>query len=569
MCVALARSSSTACTIGTLLLALALAASAGAVQAQRAPAWTHGATCYEVFVRSFQDSDGDGIGDLNGLTAKLDYINDGDPRSSRSLGARCLWLMPVAESPSYHGYDVTDYYRVAHDYGTNLDFKRLVAAAHKRGIKVLVDLVLNHTSNRHPHFQAASRDSTSPYRAWYRWSPTKLDKGTWGSELWHKSPERDEYYYGLFSSSMPDLNYETPAVREEANRIARFWLDSMHVDGFRLDAVSFLVEHGAQIVHTRETHQVLHDFQQYVRGVRPDVYTVGEVTFPNETLLSYYPDQLTSYFAFEVADSLIAAVRSGSARGLLAPVLQLERDAPSGRWSPFLRNHDQPRTLTELGGDVARARVAAMLLLTMPGMPFVYYGEEIGMSGGKPDERIRTPMQWSAGHEAGFTRGTAWEQMQSDSLTTTVSAEERDASSLLALYRRLIHLRARCSALATGALVPLAVSDDAVAAYLRRTGDGAVLIIANLSTRPLTGVTINSAAGALGAGRWHARDLLGHAAPAPLEIDREGRVHGYIALPTLAPLQGYLFALARTTRTSGADAAATHSPHSRKDACSD
>jgi glycosidase len=250
-------------------------------------------------------------------------------------------------------------------------------------------------------------------------------------------------------------------------------------------------------------------------------------------------------------------------------VLQLERDAPAGRWSPFLRNHDQPRTLTELGGDIARARVAAMLLLTMPGMPFVYYGEEIGMSGGKPDERIRTPMQWSSGHEAGFTRGTAWEQMQSDSLTTTVSAEERDASSLLALYRRLIHLRSRCDALATGSIVPLSASHDAVAAYLRRTDDGAVLVIANLSAKPLTGVTINSAAGALGAGRWHARDLLAHAAAAPLEIDRGGRVQGYIALPTLAPLQGHLFALTRTARTTGAGSAPTRSPHLRKDACSD
>ncbi|MDB4911287.1 MAG: alpha amylase catalytic region [Gemmatimonadetes bacterium] len=567
MCAALARSSSTVNTIGILLLGLA--ASAGAARAQDAPAWTRGATCYEVFVRSFQDSDGDGIGDLNGLTARLDYINDGNPRSTRSLGARCLWLMPVAESPSYHGYDVTDYYRVAHDYGTNEDFERLVAAAHKRGIKVLVDLVLNHTSNRHPHFLAALRDSTSSYRAWYRWSPTKLDRGTWGSELWHKSPERDEYYYGLFSSSMPDLNYENPAVRDEANRVGRFWLDSMHVDGFRLDAVSFLVEHGAQIMHTRETHQVLHDFQQSMRAARPDVYTVGEVTFPNATLLSYYADQLTSYFAFEVADSLIAAVRSGSARGLLAPALQLERDAPTGRWSPFLRNHDQPRTLTELGGDMARARVAALLLLTMPGMPFVYYGEEIGMSGGKPDERIRTPMQWSSGHEAGFTPGTAWEQMQGDSLTRTVSAEERDPSSLLALYRRLIHLRARCAALAAGALVPLQASDDAVAAYLRRTDDGAVLIVANLSAKPLAGVSIESAAGALGAGRWRARDLLARTSPATLEIDGEGRVRQYIALPTLAPMQGHLFALARTTRTAGAGSAPTRAPHIPRDACSD
>jgi len=207
---------------------------------ETAPAWTVGATCYELFVRSFKDSDGDGIGDLNGLISKLDYINDGNPRSTRSLGARCIWLMPVDESPSYHGYDVSDYYRVARALGTNDDFKRMVAAAHDRGIRVLVDLVLNHSSDQHPHFQEALRDSASPYRAWYRWSPTDPGRGPWGSDIWHKSPLRDEYYYGIFSSHMPDLNYETPAVLEEAKHVAEYWLDSMHVDGFRFDLAAAL-----------------------------------------------------------------------------------------------------------------------------------------------------------------------------------------------------------------------------------------------------------------------------------------------------------------------------------------
>ncbi|HZI41265.1 MAG TPA: alpha-amylase family glycosyl hydrolase, partial [Gemmatimonadaceae bacterium] len=208
---------------------------AGAAAGQRSPPWVRGATCYEVFVRSFYDSNGDGVGDLNGLTAKLDYINDGKADSQQSLGARCIWLMPIVESPSYHGYDATDYYKVAHAYGTNDDFKRLVAEAHKRGIRVLVDMVLNHTSNEHPWFQAAMRDTASPYRAWYRWSPTKPSgKGPWGQEVWYKSPVRDEYYYAVFWSGMPDLNYETPAVRAEVKKIARFWLKDMGVDGFRL-----------------------------------------------------------------------------------------------------------------------------------------------------------------------------------------------------------------------------------------------------------------------------------------------------------------------------------------------
>src|SRR5690349_3973382 len=153
-----------------------------AAQAPSAPpAWTHGATCYEVFVRSFQDSDGDGIGDLKGLISRLDYINDGNDASRKDLGARCIWLMPVDESPSYHGYDVTDYYKIERDYGTNADFRQLVTEAHRRGIKVLVDLVLNHASSEHPYFTAALRDTASPYRRWFRFSPTKPDeKGPWG-----------------------------------------------------------------------------------------------------------------------------------------------------------------------------------------------------------------------------------------------------------------------------------------------------------------------------------------------------------------------------------------------------
>ncbi len=152
------------------------AAQTSAAAGQRIPEWRRGAMCYEVFVRSFYDSDGDGVGDLKGLTEKLDYINDGDPNSTKSLGARCVWLMPVAESPSYHGYDVSNYYRVTRDYGTNADFKTFVAAAHRRGIRVLVDLVLNHASSRHPYFVAAMTDTTSPYRGWFRWSPTKPDQ---------------------------------------------------------------------------------------------------------------------------------------------------------------------------------------------------------------------------------------------------------------------------------------------------------------------------------------------------------------------------------------------------------
>ena len=531
------------------LACIALGACASAQVPAPAPApsiasWTLGATCYEIFVRSFQDSDGDGIGDIPGLISKLDYINDGDPGTRRDLGARCVWLMPVAESPSYHGYDVSDYYRIERDYGTNDDFKRLVAEAHRRGIRVLVDMVLNHASSDHPYFQEALRDSTSPYRAWFRWSPTRpTELNPWGQSNWHKSPLRDEWYYGFFWGGMPDLNYTHPPVVAEAKKVARFWLEDMGVDGFRLDAIPYLVEEPGRINHSPGTHAVLRDYAAYVRSVKPDAYTVGEVSDNSDAMLGYYPDQLDSHFAFEVADSLIAAVRSGSAKGLLPPVLRLQRELPANRWSPFLRNHDQPRTATELGGDLAKARIASFILLTLPGVPFVYYGEEIGMVGSKPDERLRTPMQWSRAPGAGFTRGTPWQPLQYDALETTVEAQERDPKSLLELHRRLIPVRDENAALAAGRLVPLVASNDAVAAYVRREGDRAVLVIANLGAMPLTDVTLASGTGALPRGSWTLRNLLGGTDAPSLTIGGDGRLTGYSPLYTLAPMEGYLFAL--------------------------
>ncbi|HYD53650.1 MAG TPA: alpha-amylase family glycosyl hydrolase [Gemmatimonadaceae bacterium] len=534
----------------SLLLSLAaLAATAASAAAQRetpaALAWTRGATCYEVFVRSFQDSDGDGVGDLRGLVSRLDYINDGDPRTTGDLGARCIWLMPIAESPSYHGYDVTDYYRVDREYGTNDDFKRLMAEAHRRGIRVLLDMVINHASSEHPWFQAALRDTTSPYRAWFRWSREPGPKNQWGNSNWHRNPHRDEYYYGFFWSGMPDLNYESPAVMEEMKRVATYWIREMGADGFRLDAVRHLYERGTQTENVPETHGALRAFADHVRGLAPGAFTIGEVWEPLDVLMRYYPDQLDGYFAFEVADSIVSAARSGSARGLFTPVLRLQERLPAYRWSPFLRNHDQPRARTELAGDMARARVASFLLLTVPGLPFVYYGEEIGMTGAKPDERLRTPMQWTAGPGAGFTTGTPWQRRADDSLTHTVEAQERDPASLLALHRRLIHLRAEHPALQSDALTPLRASHDAVAAFVRRDGERAVLVVANLGDAPLPGVRLASPAGALPAGPWRLRDLLGNASAAPLSVPADGAMREYVPLPSLAPRQGYLFDLGR------------------------
>jgi glycosidase len=529
-----------------VLISLAVGSAPAQVRHAASPLdWTLGATCYEVFVRSFKDSNGDGIGDLNGLIGALDYINDGNPNSTRSLGARCIWLMPIMESPSYHGYDATDYYRVAKAYGTNDDFKRLVAEAHTRGIKVLVDMVLNHVSEQHPAFQAALRDPVSPYRAWWRFAPTPGPNNRWGANNWHRSPLHDEYYYGFFWKGMPDLNYERPEALAEMKKVATFWLREMGADGFRLDAVKFLVEEGARVDDTPGTHRVLREYAEHVRGTKRGAFTIGEVWDSTGALLSYYPDQLDSYFAFEVADSLIAAVRRGDGRGVLAPVLRLQAAVPMARWSPFLRNHDQPRTRTELDGDWSKARVASFLLLTLPGLPFVYYGEELGMSGPKPDELIRTPMAWSrTGPHAGFTTGTPWRALAADSLTANVEAQDGDAGSLLTLHRTLIHLRASQPALARGTLVPLTAGDPAAVAYLRRTGTNVVLVVANLGAVRLDGVRVWVAQPELAAGRYVAHPLYGHGAVPPFRVNVGGSPV-VLSLSALPPNGGVILALAR------------------------
>src|ERR1700686_427529 len=266
---------------------------------ESAPHTVHTGVCYEVFVRSFADADGDGIGDLRGLISHLDYINDGNPQSTTDLGANCIWLMPIAKSVSYHGYDVTDYYHVDGRYGTDRDFRELVRAAHNRGIRIIVDFVPNHSSSENPWFQSALRDPASPYRAWYRWSAVDPHQpGPWGQVAWHKSPVREEYYYGVFWQGMPDLNYGTPAVVKEMQKVTAYWLKEMGVDGFRFDAIPYLVEERGQLKHTRGTHEVLRVLGDGIRREKPGSFTVGEMSDGSvDVLASYYPDQLDSYFA--------------------------------------------------------------------------------------------------------------------------------------------------------------------------------------------------------------------------------------------------------------------------------
>jgi len=246
---------------------------------------------------------------------------------------------------------------------------------------------------------------------------------------------------------------------------------------------------------------------------------------------------------FELSDNLFAAVNNGSAANLYQGWLRLQRELPPHRYSPFLRNHDQTRTLTALGGDGTKAKVAATLLLTLPGLPFVYYGEEIGMTGDKPDEQLRTPMQWAPAPAGGFSTAKAWEAQQPDSMTVTVAAQDKDSSSLLNHYRRLMNLRAVTPALTQGDIVPLDAGNDAVVAYARRMDKQVVVVVANLGAEPLRNVALRSADAVGARGRYVTRALAGGVRAAPVTIGADGRLAGYVPFAELSARQAYVFAL--------------------------
>lgn len=526
---------------------------AASAAAEPAGAWWNDAVFYEVFVRSFQDSDGDGIGDLQGLIDRLDYLNDGDPTTSDDLGITGLWLMPVAQSPSYHGYDTTDYTTVEEDYGSNEDFRRLIDEAHRRGIKVIVDLVLNHTSIEHPWFVDSASGPDAEQRDWYRWSPTDDgSKAPWagGGPVWHK--RGDEYYFAMFWEGMPDLNLENPAVTAEMQNVARFWLEEMGVDGFRLDAVRHLVEEGTRYSGAPATHAWLAGFDDFVDTVAPDALTVGEVWDSTAQAASYVQgDEVDLAFEFVLAEKILRSVQQGKPALSSQQLAELLAAYPPGQVATFLSNHDQPRVATTLFKDPAGNALAATTLLTLPGVPFIYYGEEIGMTGNKPDERIRTPMQWADEANGGFTSGAPWEALNSDLAEVNVASQAVDPDSLLNLYRRLIHLRTDHPALLRGEFIPVESSCDATLAFLRQTpaGDAAapagqtVLAVLNFARKEeLEGCTFSYNGAALPAGTFQATELLSGAAAAPLTTAADG-FQDYAPLPSLAAKTGYILLL--------------------------
>ena len=491
--------------LALLAIVLALpACGAGGAPSTAAEAglpWWSERTFYEVFVRSFKDSDGDGTGDFNGLTASLDYLNDGDPATTTDLGITGLWLMPIFASPSYHGYDVTDYRAVNPDYGTMEDFRAFLAAAHDQGIAVLVDLVLNHTSDEHPWFQA-SAEGDPAYADWYLWRDESPGwRGPWDQQVWHERGGR--VYYALFWEKMPDLNLENPAVRDELYDVARFWLEEVGVDGFRVDAAKHFVERGPVQEDTVASRRWMAEFTDFVHRIDPTAVVLGEVWSPSAVTARYVPDSMDLVFDFDFSEGAAIGLQAGLA-GALTEVIDEVGTYPPGHAATFLTNHDQERVWSAVSRGAPPelilpiARLLATLLLTAPGTPFVYYGEEVGLAGSKPDERIRTPMPWTAqGPGVGFTTGTPWEEADPGYAERNVAAQAGDPGSLLNHYRTLIHYRNDSPALRFGDLLTVATGNDGVAAYLRTAGNDHVLVVVNLTGEPITDYALKLAEGPL------------------------------------------------------------------------
>ncbi|MCC6616607.1 MAG: maltose alpha-D-glucosyltransferase [Anaerolineae bacterium] len=486
--------------------------------------WYKDAVFYQVHVRTFYDSNGDGIGDFPGLTEKLDHI--------KSLGVDCIWLLPFYPSPLRDdGYDIADYRNVHPDYGTLSDFKRFLRKAHRLGLRVVADLVMNHTSDQHAWFQAARSNPDSPYRNYYVWSDTEqkykdariifidTERSNWTFD-----DDADAYFWHRFYSHQPDLNYDEPRVHAEMLRIARHWL-SMGLDGFRADAVPYLYEReGTNCENLPETHKFLKKLRAYIEEHFPGRILLAEANQWPEDVVEYFGqgDEFHMAFNFPVMPRVYMAVRRED-REPIVEIMNLLPTIPDNcQWCMFLRNHDEltlemvtdaerdymyseyakdPRMKINLGIrrrlapllENSRRRIELLnaLLLSLPGTPIIYYGDEIGMGDNiyLPDRNgVRTPMQWTMDRNAGFSKADSarlYAPVVNDPIfsymTINVEAQERLPTSLLHWMRRIINLRRRYSAFGRGSLEFLNGSNNKVLAFLRSYENTTILCVNNLS----------------------------------------------------------------------------------------
>jgi len=487
--------------------------------------WYQEAIFYQLNIRAYRDSSGDGNGDFRGAIEKLDHI--------KSLGADCIWIMPMYPSPLRDdGYDVADYYGIHPDYGTLEDFKAFLDAAHARGLRVVIDLVMNHTSDQHPWFQAARRDPNSPYRDYYVWSDT-ADKYAEARIIfvdvepsnWTYDAVAGQYFWHRFFSHQPDLNYDNPAVHDEMLRVVRSWMD-MGIDGFRADAVPYLYEReGTNCENLPQTHAFLKKVRRLLDEEYPDGVFIAEANQWPDDLLPYFGDgdEFHVCFHFPSMPRLYQALKSGDKTPIVDVLTRTPPIPPGTQWMTFLRNHDEltlemvtpwvrdwmwaqyapeprmklnmgirRRQLPLLGGDPRRWRLLNAMFLSLPGTPIIYYGDEIGMGDNiwlEDRNGVRTPMQWSAAPNAGFSDADRLYAPVIDDPVygyrrVNVAAQEADPDSILNQTRFLIRTRQSQPALRAGALEFVETRNPSVLAFKRRAGNHVVLCLFNLTDRP-------------------------------------------------------------------------------------
>jgi len=445
--------------------------------------------CYEIFVRSFCDSNNDGIGDLNGIISKLDYLED--------LGIEGIWLTPIHPAPSYHKYDPVDYLGVEQEFGTLDDLKRLLSEAHKRDIVVYLDLIVNHSSTYHPWFAEASKGKDNPYRNFYWWlTPEKIEElglaerqtSDDSDEVypWHIVEGDPEKYYGLFWKGMPDLNYSSEPLKSELEKIITFWLDDVSIDGFRLDAA----RHIYPIWEKEKNHDFWKFFNEVVQKVKPGAFTVAEV-WAETWEVAPYLENLNATFHFDLSFALQRIVVQGRDENIVQQLLhsygQFRAYNPEFVDAIMLTNHDQDRIGSVVANHHEKIKLAACLLLTLPGQPYIYYGEEIGMLGTKPDPYIREPFLWSdADHDPKMTN---WLHAEFSTLKTILpfSKQKDDPDSIFSHYKNLIAVRKSTPALAQ-ILYPnlegIESLDNEIIAYVRTHETEPVMVIHNLNENP-------------------------------------------------------------------------------------
>lgn len=486
--------------------------------------WYKDAIFYQVYVRAFRDSNGDGHGDIKGLTQKLDYLQE--------LGVDCLWLMPLYPSPLRDdGYDIADYYNIAETFGTLEDFKNLLEAAHQRGIHIIMDLVLNHTSDQHPWFQASRADRNSPYRDYYVWSDT--DQKYKDARIifldtepsnWSWDEVAGQYYWHRFYASQPDLNYDNPKVQEEMIQVASFWLD-LGIDGFRADAVPYLFEReGTNCENLPETHAYLKKLRAFIDQKYPGRILLCEANQWPEDVRPYFGegDEFQMGFHFPIMPRIYMAIKKGHGEDMREILRRTPSIPENCQWCIFLRNHDEltlemvtqeerqwmwknyapePRMRLNLGirrrltplldNDERKIRLAYSLLFTLPGSPILYYGDEIGMGDNvwlEDRNGVRTPMQWEAGTTAGFSEASTqslYAPVIADDMygsdRVNVSVQRAEPNSLLNVIRKMIAVRKQSRAFGWGHFEWVDLANEQIAAFRRTYGDEEILAVHNLS----------------------------------------------------------------------------------------